>query len=77
MMRDKKYHELHLIIINEVKFRIIQELVPRIKKCFDQITIDEICHRPNDNLVSIGNLVLHLCGNVKQLHLVWVGWSAR
>jgi len=66
-------YELHLIIINEVKFRIIQESVPRIKKCFDQLTIDEIWHRPNDNLVSIGNLVLHLCGNVKQYILFGLG----
>ncbi|MDA0194889.1 MAG: DUF1572 family protein [Bacteroidetes bacterium] len=40
--------------------------MPRIKNCLERLSIDEIWTRPNDNLVSVGNLVLHLCGNVKQ-----------
>ena len=37
------------------------------------MSIDEIWARPNDNLVSVGNLVLHLCGNVRQYVLFGLG----
>ena len=45
----------------------------RIKKCFDQLSDEEIWKRPNGNLVSMGNLVLHLCGNVRQYILFGLG----
>jgi len=40
--------------------------VPRLKKCLDQLTEEQIWYRPNANSNSVGNLVLHLCGNVRQ-----------
>ena len=60
-------------LIEEVKRRIIRESVPRIKKCLDQLTEQEIWHRPNENVVSVGNLVLHLCGNARQRILSGLG----
>ncbi len=45
----------------------------RIKKCFDQLSDEEIWKRPNGNLVSMGNLVLHLSGNVRQYILFGLG----
>jgi len=53
-------------LIAESKRRIFDESVPRIRKCLDQLTDDEIWYRPNTETVSIGNLVLHLCGNARQ-----------
>ena len=53
-------------LITEVKRRLIQESVSRIKKCLGQLEDAEIWYRPNNNTVSVGNLVLHLCGNVRQ-----------
>ena len=35
-------------------------------KCLNRLSQEEIWFRPNENTVSIGNLVLHLCGNVRQ-----------
>ena len=61
------------ILIQDVKRRIIQESVPRIKKCLDQLTEEEIWYRPNENVMSVGNLVLHLCGNVRQWILSGLG----
>ena len=57
---------LHRALIDEVKRRIIGESVPRIKQCLDRLSADEIWHRPNENVVSVGNLVLHLMGNLRQ-----------
>lgn len=53
-------------LIAESKRRLFDESIPRIRKCLDQLTNDEVWYRPNAETVSIGNLVLHLCGNARQ-----------
>lgn len=60
-------------LIAQTKRRLIEESVPRIKKCLAQLSETEIWHRPNEQTVSIGNLVLHLCGNVRQWILTGIG----
>jgi uncharacterized damage-inducible protein DinB len=42
------------------------ESLPRILKCLEVADNTLIWHRANAETVSIGNLVLHLCGNVRQ-----------
>ncbi len=54
----------HFIL--EIKKRLFEENVPRLKKCLAQLTDTEIWNRPNAHSNSVGNLVLHLCGNVRQ-----------
>ncbi|HWA06419.1 MAG TPA: DinB family protein [Ignavibacteria bacterium] len=39
---------------------------PRIRTCIDMLSDEEIWHRPNQSSNSVGNLVLHLCGNMTQ-----------
>lgn len=39
--------------------------------CLEKLTPDQIWHRGGDTQNSIGNLVLHLCGNIRQ----WIGSS--
>ena len=63
MQALKKYHKY---FINEIKRRLIDECQERTLKCLDFLTEEEIWYRPNDQSNSVGNLVLHLCGNVKQ-----------
>ena len=40
--------------------------LPRIVECLQQLSEEEIWWRPNSPSNSAGNLVLHLCGNVRQ-----------
>lgn len=54
------------LAIADVKRRLITESMPRINKCLDELSIEEVWHKQNANTNSIGNLVLHLCGNVRQ-----------
>ncbi len=61
------------LLVGETKRRIIEESVPRIKKCLSKLTEEEIWRRPNRETVSVGNLVLHLCGNVSQWILAGLG----
>lgn len=39
---------------------------PRIETCLNQLSEEEIWTKPNANSNSIGNLILHLCGNITQ-----------
>jgi uncharacterized damage-inducible protein DinB len=44
----------------------LEENYDRIKKCMDSLGESEVWQRPNGQLVSIANLVVHLCGNITQ-----------
>lgn len=57
--------ELHEQIKTE-SIRRLRESQERLVKCMHLLGEDLVWHRPNANVVSVGNLVLHLCGNVGQ-----------
>ncbi len=44
----------------------INESTKRVAKCLDEIDETELWKRPNEHSNSIGNLLLHLCGNIRQ-----------
>lgn len=46
--------------------RLQREYLPQICKCLEQLSEKEIWWRPNAASNSVGNLVLHLSGNVRQ-----------
>jgi len=48
------------------QYSLAKENLPRIVKCLQQLSEEEIWWRPNSASNSVGNLVLHLCGNVRQ-----------
>lgn len=54
------------LLVQECRRRLIDEGFSRIKKCLSELTEEEIWLKPNQNSNSVGNLVLHLCGNVRQ-----------
>lgn len=53
-------------LIKEFRRRLFEECMPRIRNCIDRLTDDQIWYRPNNSSNSIGNLILHLEGNVRQ-----------
>ena len=44
----------------------LEKYTPRIIQCLQLLSEDEIWWRPNDASNSAGNIVLHLCGNIRQ-----------
>jgi len=46
--------------------RLLTEYFPRIQKCFEELSEEDIWWRPNEGSNCIGNLILHLSGNVRQ-----------
>jgi uncharacterized damage-inducible protein DinB len=58
-------NDLHSQLIAE-SLRRLREGQERIHACVKRLNDDQLWHRPNANTVSIGNLTLHLSGNVGQ-----------
>lgn len=57
---DQSLHYLHLN-------------TPRIEKCLGELSEEEVWLRPNGASNSIGNLILHLCGNIRQYIISGLG----
>lgn len=58
-------------IFLDASIRTLELLHGRIQTCLDKLTDDQIWMRGGENENAIGNLVLHLCGNVRQ----WIGFG--
>ena len=52
---------------------LVDEYLPKIERCLERLNDDKIWWRPNEESNSIGNLVLHLCGNARQWIVSGVG----
>ena len=52
-------------IIEQAIFRF-WENTPRIERCLNELSEEGIWKKPNNSSNSVGNLILHLCGNITQ-----------
>ena len=52
------------LFVEKSRSLISSDYVPKIERCLDQVSDSDIWWRPNEASNSIGNLILHLCGNV-------------
>ena len=48
----------------------------KIKHCVNQLTDDQLWRRPSESMNSVANLLLHLCGNLRQWIVSGVGGAA-
>lgn len=53
-------------LLHEFRRRVFEESMQRIERCLNLLDEKQIWFRPNEHVVSVGNLVLHLCGNGRQ-----------
>lgn len=60
-----KERELQEELVWNVGYRM-NESLRMIKICLDQLPEKAIWQKPNESANSIGNLILHLCGNITQ-----------
>jgi hypothetical protein len=54
----------------------LAECHKRIRHCLDQLTEEQVWWRPAEAQNSIANLILHLCGNLRQWIVAGVGGTA-
>jgi uncharacterized damage-inducible protein DinB len=59
--------------IEESRRLLAAEYLPKIRHCLDTIDEADAWWRPNSQCNSIGNLVLHLAGNIRQWMISGVG----
>lgn len=58
---------------------LVEELTKafgRLRHCLDQLTDQQVWHRPAEPMNAIGNLILHLAGNLGQYVVSGVGGAA-
>ena len=58
--------DLTALFLDFSRKKLLDQYWPRLQQCVAPLTTDQIWWRPNDASNSIGNLLLHLNGNVGQ-----------
>ncbi len=66
MNQTSRSEQIAYTLIAECIRRLFDDSLPRLRKCLRVLSEDEIWLRPNAETTSVGNLVLHLCGNIRQ-----------
>ena len=59
--------------IDKSRYYLATEYITKIKHCLDALPEDALWARPNESSNSIGNLLLHLSGNIRQWIVGGVG----
>jgi hypothetical protein len=58
--------DLHTAFLEFSRQKLIEQYWPRLRTCVERLSDEQVWWRPNDVSNSIGNLILHLNGNVQQ-----------
>jgi uncharacterized damage-inducible protein DinB len=62
--------------IARARHHLAKDFLPKIETCLEQLNDEQIWWRPNEQSNSIGNLILHLCGNARQWIVCGIGGAA-
>ena len=65
--------DLSRAFLDKSRRLLVEDSVPKIERCLGRLSVDDIWWRPNEASNSIGNLVLHLCGNISMWIIGGVG----
>jgi hypothetical protein len=58
--------DLHTEFLEFSREKLLNQYWPRLRSCVEGLSDEQVWWRPNDASNSIGNLILHLNGNVQQ-----------
>ena len=58
-------NELGPAFIARSRYHLSEDFLPKIERCLELITDEQMWWRANEQSNSIGNLLLHLSGNVR------------
>ena len=62
-----------LMFLRHTRFRLLQDYFVKIAASVETLDDEEVWRRPNESSNSIGNLLLHMSGNVRQWIISGVG----
>ena len=52
--------------LSQARHHLNDDYTPKIRRCFEVLSREDVWWRAHENTNSVGNLVLHLCGNVRR-----------
>jgi hypothetical protein len=58
--------ELASVFLDFARKKLLDQYWPRLKACVEPMTVEQVWWRPNEASNSVGNLILHLNGNMTQ-----------
>ena len=76
MVQNVKKTDEHAIpraFIARASAYLLDDYLPKIERCLEKLTDEQIWWRANEQSNSIGNLILHLAGNVRQWIVCGIG----
>jgi uncharacterized damage-inducible protein DinB len=59
-------HAIAQSFLNRASEFMVGDYLPKIERCLEKLSDEQIWWRANEESNSIGNLILHLCGNARQ-----------
>ncbi len=62
-----------LAFLRQARFRLREDYYIKISRTLEMLSQEQVWWRPNEASNSIGNLLLHLCGNLRQWIVAGVG----
>ena len=68
--------KLAALLRGDWREEVVRRYMPRICECLQMLSDEEIWWRPNEASNSVGNLVLHPCGNMRQWIVAGLGGDA-
>ena len=66
-------HTIAHAFIARASAYFLNDYLPKIERCLEKLSDEQIWWRANEESNSIGNLILHLCGNARQWIICGVG----
>jgi uncharacterized damage-inducible protein DinB len=73
MPEDESASEVTSAFIAQARSFLMTDYLPKIERCMERLRDEEVWWRRGEESNSIGNLVLHLCGNARQWIVSGVG----
>jgi uncharacterized damage-inducible protein DinB len=68
--------DISQVFLQKSSSLLVSDYLPKIERCLEHLSDDDVWSRPNEASNSIGNLLLHLRGNVTQWIIGGVGERA-
>jgi uncharacterized damage-inducible protein DinB len=73
MPEDQPTSEVPKAFIAKARALLMMDYLPKIERCLEKLKDEEVWWRSGEESNSIGNLILHLCGNARQWIVSGVG----
>ena len=73
---ENDLNEIGKLFITRSRYHLSEDFLPKIERCLELLKDEQIWWRVNPQSNSIGNLILHLSGNVRQWIVSGLGSAA-